>query len=261
MAQMTLSRRQFLGGLVTIGSTILLGQLFSRVGALKNGSVVNRYSNAQLSGSTKKWGMLIDLMRCNGCKACTRACNLAHNVPEGQEWIKCFILQENPMSGEHWFVRPCMNCQNAPCIKVCPVGASYYNEEGVVLIDNELCIGCRFCMAACPYGARYFNWGEPEQAANNPDSESTPEFANIHIKGTVEKCDYCVHFARDGTLPPCVVACPTKAIYYGDFAENAVSNADETIPLIETLERKFGYRFKEELGTEPRVYYLPPRRD
>jgi len=154
-----------------------------------------------------------------------------------------------------------MNCQNAPCVKVCPVGASYYNEEGIVLIDNKLCIGCRFCMAACPYGARYFNWEEPKQASNNVTGQSTPEFANTHIRGTVEKCDFCAHLARDGTLPPCVSACPTQAIYFGDFAEDAVSNAEETIPFLETLEQKFGYRYKEELGTGPRVFYLPPRRD
>jgi molybdopterin-containing oxidoreductase family iron-sulfur binding subunit len=116
-------------------------------------------------------------------------------------------------------------------------------------------------MAACPYGARYFNWKE----SNPPPSKQaiadyTPEFANVHLKGTVEKCDFCVHLARQGTLPPCVQACPTKAIYYGDLNEDAVSNTEETIPLFETLERAFGYRFKEELGTEPQVYYLPPRR-
>jgi len=182
-------------------------------------------------------------------------------VPEGQEWIKVSKIKDNPVSGEYNFVRPCMNCQNAPCIKVCPVGATYYNKEGIVVIDNRLCIGCRFCMAACPYGARYFNWKEPNQPSKQVDAEYDPEFSNIHLIGTVEKCDFCVHLARDGTLPPCVAVCPTNAIFFGDLAEDAVSNSVETITFSETLEQKHGYRLKEELGTKPRVYYLPPRSD
>ena len=242
---------------MTVGSIALVKRSFFNLGTQMSVSV----PTTNRSTTSRRWGMVIDLKRCVGCQTCTRACNLAHNVPEGQEWIKVSKIQDNPDTGEYNFPRPCMNCQNAPCVKVCPVGATFYDEEGVVLIDNELCIGCRYCMAACPYGARYFNWGDPNQASDQAIAESTPEFANTHLKGVVEKCDFCAHLARDGTLPSCVAACPNSVLYYGDLAEDAVSNPNETISFSETLKRKHGYRFWEELGTEPRVYYLPPRRD
>ena len=262
MSKPHLSRRNFLGGLVTIGSTIILGRMFSTMGTKKRVFATNKSSNSRVLGTSRRWGMLIDLKRCNGCGVCTKACIKHHQPQEDQEWIKVSQIKDQPTGKEYNFVRPCMNCQDAPCVKVCPVGASYYNEPNTVQIDNRICIGCRICMAACPYGARYFNWTK----SNPPSSkqaiaEYTPDFANVHQKGTVEKCDYCVHLTREGTLPPCVQSCPTQALYYGNIAENAISNNEETLPLLETLQHKFGYRFKEELGTEPSVFYLPPRHD
>lgn len=252
-----MNRRKFLGTIATVGSAAIVGRmLFS--GGVQGGK--SSSSSKEMGISNRRWGILIDLRKCNGCKACTVACNLAHNVPKGQEWIKCYEVKDTPVSGPYYFVRPCMSCQDAPCVKVCPVGATFYNEDGIVLINNKTCIGCRFCMAACPYGARYFNWEEPEQPETPPE-DGNPEYANTHLKGTVEKCDFCAHIAKEGRLPACIGGCPTGAIYYGDYSENAVSNGRETIPFIETLETQHGYRYKEELGTEPRVYYLPPRHD
>ncbi|MFQ5712323.1 MAG: sulfate reduction electron transfer complex DsrMKJOP subunit DsrO [Candidatus Geothermarchaeales archaeon] len=208
----------------------------------------------------KKWVMVIDLKRCDGCGSCTAACTMAHFVPRGQEWIKVFKMRESSHTAPYYFVRPCMQCENAPCVNVCPVGASYHREDGVVLINHETCIGCRLCMAACPYGARYFNWEEPEHTPEELNHTYSPEEPWPHRRGVVEKCMFCAHLADEGRLPVCVIGCPMKAIYFGDLNEDAVSNGREIVKFSELVEKNWGYRFREELGTEPRVYYLPPRR-
>ncbi|MBI3760432.1 MAG: 4Fe-4S dicluster domain-containing protein, partial [Chloroflexi bacterium] len=104
----------------------------------------------------QRWVMVIDLARCDGCGDCTEACTAMHNIPFGQEWIKVYKVEHHAGGEGYFFPRPCMQCDNPPCVNVCPVGASYKREDGVVLIDQDLCIGCRFCIAACPYSARYF---------------------------------------------------------------------------------------------------------
>jgi Fe-S-cluster-containing dehydrogenase component len=126
------------------------------------------------------------------------------------------------------------------------------------LIDNERCIGCRFCMAACPYSTRSFNWGRPDNSRDGGVAYS-PETGVPRRIGTVEKCDFCPEMARQGTLPGCVSSCDMAAIYFGDQNEDAVSNSEETVRLSRLLEERAAYRYLAELGTEPRVYYLPPR--
>ena len=118
--------------------------------------------------------------------------------------------------------------------------------------------GCRFCMVACPYSSRSFNWSEPEvpeEIANQPYS---PETSVPQRKGTVEKCDFCPDMLRRGKLPHCVTACPNGVFYFGDINEDTVTNGDETVRFSELIREKAGYRYLEELGTEPSVYYLPP---
>lgn len=226
--------------------------------------------------------MSIDLERCDGCGQCTNACIDTHLVPPSwsesndgdkgngrQEWIKVYDLKQDlgPLGPKGNFLpAPCMQCENAPCVKVCPVvGATYHNDQGIVLIDHDKCIGCRYCMAACPYERRYFNWGEPhteEERAKLAFSSYSPEYPVPHRKGTVEKCMFCAHYIKDGKLPACVDACTKagmKAIYFGDAYEDVVTNGVEVLRFSEFLASRGGYRLKEELGTEPRVYYLPPR--
>lgn len=209
---------------------------------------------------TQQWVMVIDLEKCNGCGDCQAACNSFHRIPPGQEWIKIYKLQDNESGDPYWFPRVCMQCDNPPCVKVCPVGATWKREDGIVMLDQDRCIGCRFCLAACPYSARYFNWTEspetPEQKAEPYDIEmNTP-----HRKGVAEKCLFCPSQIRDGKLPVCAGACPMNAIYFGDRNEDAVTNrTGETMRLSEIM-GEGAYRSLEELGTEPRVYYLPPRR-
>ena len=128
-----------------------------------------------------------------------------------------------------------------------------------MLIDNERCIGCRFCMAACPYSARVFNWKDPEQGEIVTNLEYTPDYTGApSVKGTVDKCDFCPHMIDQDKLPHCVTACPNNVCYFGDMYEDTVSNGEETVRLSKLLHDRAGYRLMESLGTEPRVYYLPP---
>jgi molybdopterin-containing oxidoreductase family iron-sulfur binding subunit len=144
-------------------------------------------------------------------------------------------------------------------VKVCPVNATFKRQDGLVLIDNERCIGCKFCMAACPYSTRVFNWSEPQQPVDITHWATNAE-TNLPARvGTVEKCDFCPDRAREGLLPPCVEACPNGVFYFGDENEDTVSNGEETIGFKQLLKERAAYRFQEELGTKPRVYYLPPK--
>lgn len=206
------------------------------------------------------WVMVIDLAKCDGCKECTQACSAMHFVPPGQEWIKVFENRDNEVAGAYWFPRPCMQCDNSPCAKVCPVGATIKREDGIVLIDQERCIGCRYCIAACPYGSRFFNWGEPPHTPEELRQPYSVERNFPHRRGVVEKCIFCPGLAREGKLPACASACRMGAIYFGDQVEDVVANgAGEIVSFSQLLREKGGFRYMEDLGTEPRVWYLPPR--
>lgn len=207
-----------------------------------------------------RWVMVIDLAKCNGCGDCTAACNRYHFVPPGQEWIKVYRNTDAKGTNAYWFPRPCMQCDNPPCTKVCPVSATYKRADGIVIMDQERCIGCRYCIAACPYSARYFNWSEPPHTAEELAASYSIELNYPHRRGVVEKCIFCPAEVRQGKIPACAAACPMGAIYYGDEKENAATNAlGTTVKLTGLIQKNSGYRFLEELGTEPRVWYLPPK--
>jgi Fe-S-cluster-containing dehydrogenase component len=191
----------------------------------------------------RRWVMVIDLATCDGCDDCVVVCRDHHMIEPDREWIRIYRMQDSPDTAPYWFPKPCYHCDNPPCTKVCPVGATYKRSDGLVLVDGERCIGCRFCMAACPYSARVFNW------------ERSP---NRRV-GTVEKCDFCADTLPDGDLPHCVTVCTMGAVYFGDANEDAVTNGRaETVRLSQLLHDRAAYRFREDLGTEPRVFYLPP---
>lgn len=210
--------------------------------------------------ATKQWTMVIDLAKCDGCAECQVACNKFHRIPPGQEWIKIYRLQGYEGGTPFWFPRVCMQCDDPPCVKVCPVGATFKREDGIVLIDQDRCIGCRFCLAACPYSARYFNWADspetPAQKAEPYDIEkNTP-----HRRGVAEKCLYCPGLVREGKLPACAAACPMNAIYFGDRNEDAVTNRIGQTIALSDVKFQGAFRYLEDLGTEPRTLYLPPRK-
>ncbi len=205
----------------------------------------------------KKWVMVIDLSRCKHALKCQKACQKNHYLPEQDKWLKVFKMQDNPQSSPYWMPKPCLHCDHPPCVKVCPVDATYKRDDGIVLIDNERCIGCRFCMAACPYSSRTFNWDEPQLPSEAMGLTYSPETSAPRKKGTVEKCDFCPDMLRQGKLPHCVSACPNGVFYFGDANEDVVTNGDETVRFSQLLKDKAGYRYMEGLGTEPSVYYLP----
>jgi len=209
----------------------------------------------------RKWAMVIDLRRCDGCQGidmppqCTQACIQGHYAPEPMQWMEVYE-HELAGGGSQFMPTPCMQCQNAPCVNVCPVGATFATPEGVVLIDQQRCIGCRMCMAACPYDRRFFNWGDPPVPPESRLSDYSPLHQVPARRGTVMKCDFCPDMARAGKLPYCAQACPTNAIYYGDFEEDIATNGVELVKLSRFLAENEAYQLKSDHGTRPRVYYI-----
>ncbi len=206
----------------------------------------------------KKFVMVIDLSRCKNLKKCQSACNHMHELHPGQSWIKIYGMQDAEHSAPYWQPTTCMHCDEPPCVKVCPVDATFKRQDGIVLIDSNRCIGCRFCMAACPYSTRVFNWETPdipEEIAKQPYSCET---SMPQKKGTVGKCDFCPDMVRKGELPHCVSACPNGVFFFGDMNEDSVTNGAETFRFTDLIKDKSGYRLMEDMGTKPSVYYLPP---
>jgi molybdopterin-containing oxidoreductase family iron-sulfur binding subunit len=206
----------------------------------------------------KKFVMTIDLARCKNVKACQATCNHAHELNPGQNWVKIYPMQDAENTAPYWQPTTCMHCDDPPCVKVCPVDATFKRQDGIVLIDSDRCIGCRFCMAACPYSTRVFNWEEPDLPKEIAEKPYSCETSMPQKKGTVSKCDFCADMTRKGELPHCVSACPNGVFAFGDMMEDTVTNGSETFRFSELIRDRAGYRLMEDLGTKPSVYYLPP---
>jgi molybdopterin-containing oxidoreductase family iron-sulfur binding subunit len=205
----------------------------------------------------RKFVMVIDLSKCKNARKCVDACQEGHMLPKDHEWIKIQLLQDSELTARYWFPKPCYHCDSPLCVSVCPVGATYKREDGIVLVDNKRCIGCKFCMTACPYSARVFNWKDPGVEVPK-DHVYDPELNIPPVEGTVGKCVFCADRLRNNELPRCVRACPMGVIYFGDLNEDAVTNGVETLRFSSLMVDRHGYRHMEELGTMPSVYYLPP---
>jgi molybdopterin-containing oxidoreductase family iron-sulfur binding subunit len=214
----------------------------------------------------RKFVMVIDLAKCKNALKCQVACNKHHYITGDHAWLKVYKMQEDEDTAPYWMPTTCMHCDHPACVTVCPVDATFKRRDGLVLIDNERCIGCRFCMAACPYSTRVFNWSEPGQEITlNMNMEmasrkhNSIEYTGMpSVKGTVDKCDFCPHAIKENKLPHCVTACPNGVFYFGDKYEDTVTNGEESVRLSKLLRDKDGYRLMEGLGTKPSVYYLPP---
>ncbi|HBW38487.1 sulfate reduction electron transfer complex DsrMKJOP subunit DsrO [Desulfosporosinus sp. BICA1-9] len=203
----------------------------------------------------KKYGMVIDLKRCVGCHTCAVACKLENNVPLGMFWNRIETIGGPHMDtpkGEYPYLEmshlplACQHCENAPCVKVCPVGATYKAEDGRTLIDYERCIGCRYCMSACPYNVRVFNWQEPKKIpSHDVGSADTPQ----RKRGVVEKCSMCEQRTNKGELPFCVESCPQRARHFGDLN-------DPTSEVSRLIRERKAERLLEDKGTKPQVYYI-----
>ena len=209
----------------------------------------------------RRFVMVIDLSKCRNAQKCMKACNEAHHLRPEQHHINVLKMQESADTPAYYMPKPCQHCDNPPCVAVCPVDATFKRQDGIVLIDNERCIGCRFCIAACPYSARVFNWAEPIHSLEDKDTPYNVELNVPQRKGTISKCLFSADRLREGKLPYCVSACPNGVYYFGDENEDAVTNGTtkETVRFKKLLEDNGGYTLMPELGTHPRVYYLPPK--
>jgi Fe-S-cluster-containing dehydrogenase component len=210
----------------------------------------------------------LDISRCVGCRRCVYACVEENNLSRDPQihWIRVLSMDKEkgidfphadpyyqpaqvPEDSRFYVPVACQQCRNAPCTKVCPTGATWTEPDGIVVIDYDWCIGCRYCMAACPYGARHFNWSEP----SIPPGELNPK---LHVlgnrprsKGVVEKCTFCIQRSREGRYPACVEVCPVGARKFGNLLDK-----DSEIRYI--IEHKRVLVLKEELNTLPRFFYF-----
>lgn len=209
----------------------------------------------------KRWTMVIDLSKCRNARKCVNACQNAHHLRPHEYHINTLAMQETKSTSPYYMPKPCQHCDNPPCVSVCPVDATFKRQDGIVLIDNERCIGCRFCMAACPYSARMFHWSKPLHDEEDKGKDYDIELNVPQKKGTISKCLFSADRLREGKMPYCVSACPNGVFYFGDQNEDTVTNGTtkETVRLSQLLRDNGGYRLMPELGTEPRVFYLPPK--
>ncbi len=214
------------------------------------------------------FGYALDVSRCIGCRRCVYACVGENNQSRDPQihWIQVLQMEKDkgidlseadvhynpdlvPQEGHFYFPVACQQCRNPQCVTVCPAKATWQEPDGIVVIDYNWCIGCRYCMAACPYGARHFNWGEP----NVDNEEINPETHYLgnrpRPKGVVEKCTFCIQRTREGKYPSCVEICPVGARKFGNLLD-----PDSEIRYI--LENKRVYVLKEELNTQPKFYYF-----
>lgn len=198
-----------------------------------------------------KYGMVIDLKKCVGCMACTIACKTTNHTRPGIFWnvVKDLEVGKYPSVRRVFLPTLCMHCEKAPCVEVCPTGASHRREDGIVLIDYEKCVGCKACIENCPYGARYFN-GDPEGYFGDQLTANEEIGYEQHKVGVVEKCNFCIDRLEQGKEPACVQTCIGRARCFGNLD-------DSDSEVSKRIKSKHGFQLQKECGTNPSVYYLP----
>jgi Fe-S-cluster-containing dehydrogenase component len=209
-----------------------------------------------------QWHMVIDLSRCIGCNYCVYTCQAVNDVPEDEMRWNIVFPEKTELGADFYMNRPCQHCQEAPCTRVCPVGATWVRSDGVVVMDYDRCIGCRYCQVACPYDVRRFNWHTPRKPNPYVPQWGSPEI-DRRPRGVVEKCTFCVHRIDRGlaqglmpgidpaATPACVGVCPVGARIFGDAT-------DPESPVSKFLAEHETFRLREEWGTQPKVHYVRP---
>ena len=213
------------------------------------------------------FGYALNISKCKGVRKCVEACVAENNTgrDSSMQYIRVLELDHGDMNlnrADHYYEaetvpRPgkfylpvqCMQCDNPPCVKACPVEATWQEPDGITVVDYDWCIGCRYCMAACPYWARHFNWNEPTLPAEALNTDTHFLGNRPRPRGVVEKCTFCIQRSRKGRQPACVEACPTGARIFGNLLD---PNSD----IRYVLENKTVFRLKEDLGTEPKFWYF-----
>lgn len=215
------------------------------------------------------WGYGLDLSRCIGCRRCVYACveenNSSRHKPQSQ-WIRVIRLKKGSLidleNSEHYYnpervpekdfiYMPvqCQQCEKPPCVKVCPVRATWKEPDGLVVVDYNWCIGCRYCIAACPYRGRIFNWADPNVSADQWNTSVHYLGNRPRMRNVVDKCTYCIQRVRTGRYPACVEACPTGSRKFGNLL-------DPQSEIRYIIQNKRTFRLKEDLHTEPKFYYF-----
>ena len=213
------------------------------------------------------FGYALNISKCKGYRDCVSACVRENNQGRGTQlqYIRVLELADGtrdletadhyydpetvPAEGHYYLPVQCMQCDNPPCVKACPVEATWMEPDGIVVVDYDWCIGCRYCMTACPYWARHFNWSTPRLAPEDINPDTNYLGNRPRPKGVVEKCHFCTQRTRKGRQPACQEACPTGARIFGNLMD-----PDSEIRYV--LENKPVFRLKEELGTEPKFWYF-----
>lgn len=213
------------------------------------------------------FGYAFNISKCQGYMDCVSACVEENNQDRNSEmqYIRIHEMKDGegfkfdkaddnyyhevPAEGHFYLGTQCFHCDDPPCVDVCPVQATWKEEDGLVVVDYDWCIGCRYCMAACPYDGRRFNWSKPEVPENEVNKNQHYLGNRMRKKGVVEKCTFCVQRTRKGKNPACVEACPTGARIFGNLLD-----PNSTIRWV--LENKKVFRLKEDLGTEPKFWYF-----
>jgi Fe-S-cluster-containing dehydrogenase component len=257
-----LSRREFITLLVGAGATMVIAATLAEPLDYFSKDIFQQRKLHPEEGNAKyHWVMVIDLSTCIGCDYCVYACQATNDTIDERRW-NIRVTDQTEQGKTFHVTRPCLHCRNAPCVQVCPVGATYSRADGLVVMDYDKCIGCRYCQTACPYGARSFNWTERTDLNPRVPEWGAPEVPR-RPRGVVEKCTFCIHRIDAGlakglmpgvdpeATPACVNICPVHARFFGNLNDPA-SRVAQIINSRPTL------RLREDLGTDPSVYYIPP---
>jgi len=239
-------------------------QRLERLAKLRKG--VDIQMNAKGPIEDVLYGYAFNVTRCEGFMECVTACVKENNLDRktNTQYIRIFEMEhgemspelgngkyfhEVPVEGHFYMGAQCYHCENAPCVKACPTKATWREPDGIVVVDYDWCIGCRYCMAACPYYGRRFNWGKPHVPLDEMTKKQHYLGNRMRAKGVVEKCTFCVQRTREGRLPACVEACPTGSRVFGNLL-------DPKSEIRFVLKHKKVFRLKENLGTDPKFWYF-----